>query len=796
PTLAISSSDNADLNVLSGLIRTKALHAKQEKDPRQLAFHSAPSTVATVRSDRRGSAVTFGALLNSYLKANADPALLAGFNGDARIQSLEPSGERDTKIIDIRRIGYRPRNAEELATAADQIGVDGPKLITAPPEQDSSPTEIGAIPNQAERRNVRVKLASKSLSIINLAEPGVLDTFGYCERVRDAHVTPGVFDLERCVVDAAGRIPAKIRNLEPFIIDVGKFQASTPTILDKLLTTSGYSVPYPVEWGMPAASRVEISAGKLVKILEQPIAIVQWGLPGCQAIATPTLDNVLKETFSFPENPCFAYDVALPTVFYGATPPIAVDGCMPGSTNPVDAVDGKIRCVVTTNEVKSGKKRISLVWSEGFEQIVLELPIGAKRSTRLEVTKENLADILRASDVELMAPRPGEPTYKPVEVLYRVGKEACGKGVPLSEKVGMPSLREAGCVQLPSSIEFTMELDKERTNADVPLEAFETRVRHTLVLADKGKSAPFQASRARRSLPVAFSPERQQRYSRQYSEATDLLVKGARIFNDAGCTQQSGDRSVELFARPSGKAGYQWPVWARVLDNDGQPLTNCAKAVIENGTAGLYLTFDFVSTRAVGRRRVVILARSRDFMNKRGMPKALNNALSRFLEVAKQAYERGAPLSPIDFMIVSEDGTMRRIFTGEQTVLEPESVQASLASLDRTGPKVPDLSLLRLQPETKDAERIIIVMDGSLTTARNASELRLLGSDLSVRQGSGLQFFLSSDSCELWTPHSPQLICVDVGALPQGKREEIFLSAFAGLLNGAELADRNAKKSK
>jgi hypothetical protein len=194
-----------------------------------------------------------------------------------------------------------------------------------------------------------------------------------------------------------------------------------------------------------------------------------------------------------------------------------------------------------------------------------------------------------------------------------------------------------------------------------------------------------------------------------------------------------------------------------------------------------------MSTRAAGPRRAIIVARSQDLMDKRGLPKALDNAFVNFARAASDRHKKGAPLSPVDVMSISQDGVMRRVFTGEDAALQPRNAEASIAELDRTAPKTPDLSLLRLQPETKGAERVIIVMDGSSATTRQVSELRLLGSDLAARKGGSLQFFLSSDSCALWQPHAPQLRCVELGALPQAEREKLLTETFTGFLNAAEV---------
>ena len=92
--------------------------------------------------------------------------------------------------------------------------------------------------------------------------------------------------------------------------------------------------------------------------------------------------------------------------------------------------------------------------------------------------------------------------------------------------------------------------------------------------------------------------------------------------------------------------------------------------------------------------------------------------------------------------------------------------------------------MLRLQPETKAAAKVLMVMDGSALTARDASEVRLVASDLAARGGdNSLVFLLSSTSCGIWQPQAPKLVCEDVGAKAQQERVRMLTKAFVALLN-------------
>lgn len=707
---------------------------------------------------------TYGALISGYVNRHQDTTFLSGFQGSVAIESLEPG------IVSLKRIAQRAREADDAGAEAADAGAD------------AEPVAIGETVEQRPKRKVQLRFANKALAI-DLQQPGVVDTFGYCAGAitREASAQGG-YVLDNCVTDGNGQIPLRIKGFELITPKIG----TQPIQIDRLLRTRGYTVPYPPHWQGAATNVAEVRRGALEETVKRPLKLRQLGLAGCEVTVTPSAADLVGQTLTFPEPPCRTVDVALPHNMFGAGAP-RVQGCLPGGgAEAVAQRDGRVRCVFTKAEAKAGRKAVKLAWAPGFALVELPIPFSAEGGKAVAIDVGEVSKSLRPA-LSYRPPREADlPIYRPAEVRYYSGQQACGKALPLKNENDLPVLAAAGCQRLPDRMDVTLDIDRAKSEKAIAFEAFKDRIVQAVALSAPNRGEySLDPNQARLDLPIAFNAERQQKYTTQYAQAAELVFKGARIYRQPDCSDD-GKLGDEVFAQVSKKADYKWPVYAQVFDNDGNALTNCAKSLVELSEKKPYLTFEFASTRAVGPRRTIILARSQDLMDKRGLPKALETALVQFVKKAHELHKQGAALSPVDVFSVSQDGAMRRVFTGEEAALEPQLAEASIAQLDRTAPKTPDLSLIRLQPETKNADRVLIVMDGSTASARNASEVRLLGSDLAARKGGGLQFFVSSDSCELWKPMSQQLRCTDLGALRQSQRETMLTDAFTGFLNPAE----------
>lgn len=714
---------------------------------------------------------TYGALVSTYMASHQEAAFLDLFPNSAFVQSAEPGN----KIISLKKIGLRSRVAE-----TDDSG------RAAPPGVAGASDQADEALKQKPKRKIQLRLVNKALLSMNLMSANAVETFGYCASIKPDGAAVGAYVLEECVTDEKRLVPIRVAGFEPFVIEAG----NQPIRLDPLLVSRTYNVPYRVNWQGAATDRVEIQGGSLEEVLKRRVVLRQFGLPACEIGVSLTLADIIGGTLSFPEPPCGTIDLLFPRDMFGKFLPAIAEGCLPNSPAPVSAsAEGTARCIVTPQELKAGIKRLKLSWATGFDLVNIDVP--AKRGISAALSGPDLAKFLRPSLQQQDGARSDAnvPVYRPTEVRYQVRNQPCGKGpLPLGRNAAVPSVAEAGCSGLPDRMDLTFEIDREKSDPSIPLDAFRDRILQTVALGSPQSPANMRLDGARAGvkLPIDFSAERKQRYANQFSKAAELLVAGARIYSVPDCSDRGGQTKVALFAKGEKAADFQWPVYGQVFDNEGRALSDCAKSTVERGADNhAYLSFEFKSTRAAGPRRTIIVARSQDLMDKRGLPKALDNAFVSFARTANDWHKRGAALSPVDVLSVSQDGVMRRVFTAEDAALQLQKAEVSISELDRTAPKTPDLSLLRLQPETKGAERVIIIMDGSSATTRQVSELRLLGSDLAARKGGSLQFFLSSDSCALWQPHAPQLRCVELGSLPQSDREKVLAETFTSFLNTA-----------
>ena len=109
----------------------------------------------------------------------------------------------------------------------------------------------------------------------------------------------------------------------------------------------------------------------------------------------------------------------------------------------------------------------------------------------------------------------------------------------------LPSLGAAGCGRLANRAEITYVLDRQTSDATLPLDAFEARLKHSFDMV-AGQTPKLDLADSKARLPILFSPERSQAYVAQY-EAADLVVKGARVYTDAAC-KNVAKSPVALFA--------------------------------------------------------------------------------------------------------------------------------------------------------------------------------------------------------------------------------------------------------
>lgn len=631
--------------------------------------------------------------------------------------------------------------------------------------------------------DVRIAVRAKAWAAIDLSKQ--LDTFGYCKAV----VREGAnrYRLKDCTNDTKLRVPFKLPGFDL------AFVPKKGGMLDDLLVVSRLQIPYPPDWKDPSGKPFTIEGGRLVDVLGAKPELRQWGFAGCSAKITVTLADILARTIKFPALPCQSYKITLPKELFAASPPKLIEGCVPAAVSVKVGKDGVATCLHKAADGDGAK--LAVRWSTDFEDFEVKVPVTffAKGAS---LAADELLGALRPlwpygskEMAELFGGQPDVPNYQPSAITYVGAKEGicAARPAPLEPASQLlPSLGEFGCKQLPESIRFKFVMAPKKTKNKVHQAVFKTEFVHEVPLRDiakvAGKIPPTAFSK---SFPIQFSKKVGNMLNQQFGEKADLQIRGVQVFQDENC--QGGDTPVVVRFDQASKPIYQWPAYALINDNDGIPLTNCAKAVFARNEAGKgYLTFSLRSTRAIGSRRAVVIARSQEFMNKRGVSRALTDALKFLVQQAHARYQRGAALSPVNVLSVRNDGTMEQLFTGEQAALTPQDVVQRINALDRTGPRTIDLSLLQTQPGIRDFSSLVVIMDGSIVNRRQVNQLKVLDADLKGAIGSGkLFFFLSSESCILWQPHAKHLTCVDLGSLRQRQRTTKLLTVLAGLLNPA-----------
>lgn len=668
------------------------------------------------------------------------------------------------------------------ASGAGKDAQGGGTGIRVQPALPMNGPEGGA--ERERSRGQRVRIVTRLLADFDLAK-GVLTTYGYCsDVVRDG---PGSYLLDGCIADDRHQVSIGVRGFEPITLDLKKEEI----LLDPLLISRSYEVPFPARWGTPATERVDVPGGPVGERAGRPIPLRQFGIKGCEAAVRASVADLAAGTLSFPEPPCRRIEVSVPAEFRSRSAAVDVEGCQPGIAGAVKpSAEGSMRCIARAADIAAGVLKLRLTWA-GFEPVEVDARIGAAAAV-LDIAE--IAARLRPAIVrdDVAAGNRAMPAYRLTEMHYFVGRAGCGSPVRVAG-ASAPSLAEAGCWALPDHVDLTFEID--RAQQSVPPEAFRERVGTSVAIGSAiGVSTRLDPDRTRVRLPVEFSDARRERYLSEF--AAELFVKGARVYETSECSRGAvGQSRVVPFANGGAREGFLWPVYGQVLDDDGRALTNCAMSIVEHGEDDHpYLTFELFGTRAAGPRRAVVLARSQELMDKPGLSKALETAINRFVRTASEWHQKGAALSPVDVLSATQDGRLTPVLSGEDAALDPQKALMSYATMDRTAPRTPDLSLLTLSPETQGADRVLVVMDGSSADAKQVTALRMFGADLSARKGGGsLQFILSSNSCELWKPHSAQLKCVSLETLRQPDQVTVLAEALTSFLNPVRVRPASTK---
>ena len=73
---------------------------------------------------------------------------------------------------------------------------------------------------------------------------------------------------------------------------------------------------------------------------------------------------------------------------------------------------------------------------------------------------------------------------------------------------------------------------------------------------------------------------------------------------------------------------------------------------------------------------MILIARSQELMDLSGFSRALDTALQNLIRTAADWHSKGAPLSPLDVVVISQDGSIRPVFSGEDAALNVKAAES------------------------------------------------------------------------------------------------------------------------
>ncbi|MBV6486922.1 MAG: hypothetical protein GHHEDOFH_00859 [Pseudorhodoplanes sp.] len=660
--------------------------------------------------------------------------------------------------------------------------------VQSPPPPQIVPSGPGAAPDQVAvpTHNATFKIDFRRRDVwqnVNLEEPGLIVTFGYCNDPKKQG--SGYFFL--CTPAADGKVPLRIRGFKD--VSISQVEAA----IDDRLEVAGFRNPYPPSWGRGSTDFVDVPSGRLSELLSRSFDIDQ-GIRGTTTCVDKTkpidVAAILNHAISFPEPPCHRYEI----VFQGGlTSPSAQirAGCLAGAEISVPVRNGRVSCWYSRHQPASITLKLDLL--PGFGQIVQPLGRDAVSQGTINLTFDQLARALvpiwpynGPSLSEIFYASGEAPRYFPEALEYtdNAGRR-CSPVSPVptigSGKFEMATLADAGCNFVPSKAKITFKQVASGPNSP-PSEAFVASYFDEYTIADTRPRGIAKLDDLKIALPAGFSPADGSDYNKKFGTgAGNSSWPGVYVFRGE-CTRPTEGRFIN-FREIKGE--FKWPLSAAVFDGKiEEPLTICAPAKItKDGGSKPFFTFKLEGTRAVGPRRVIVIANSQGFAKQAGTVPALQEALGRLVDAAYEAYKSGAPLSPITVYSVDGQDNYKLLFTGEQAAIKRDQTKRQIGErLDRAATATPDFQSITFQPEVKgNLEKVIFVMDGSLVSQNNKAQLALLANQLTRNNPGNLAFYVTSNSCDEWRRDAREFDCFQLGA-SQPARRDMLANAFLPLV--------------
>lgn len=607
---------------------------------------------------------------------------------------------------------------------------------------------------------------------VRLNESGRVSTFEFCE---DNNIVRNEEDFSyvlQCTPGQDGRIPVKIRGFQ--LVFVNQAEARQ---IDTRLAVRGFRTPYPPSWNRAGATAyVEVLQGPLAEVLRSRVSLDQ-AIPSafaCKDTMGIAVTDIVSQQISFPSPPCLAYHLEFAPGLTDSSAQVE-NYCMAGPSAPLQIVNGRVTCWRARNQL--GTTPLTLKLLGGFRSFPYPLP---PEPGTYRVGLDSVIGLLvpvwpygggGGSPFDAATLNGEAPRYiaKSVEYLDATGQPVCAPAGLQAQGSGpsMPSLKDAGCQQVPARARIQVARD-DQAATNVPLKAFQSSYLDEYELRSVRGPRSQSVDQIKVPLDIRFDDSRARDYTARFRGGRNS-PQGVYVF--AGNGERCGnwhDGKLVRFNDQFSRQKFTWPQVGAVYDErSAEPrklLTPCTTAMLaEERTGEVYLTFDLDPIVAGGPRRVIVLANSQS-VQRGNISNSLQNGLKAMVDSLNAEHRNRAPLSPISVYSMDNQEKLRPLFTGEDAARKPEAAKARLNDWDIAAPRTPDLTFLKDQPELREADRLILVMDGSLVTEANTGALFALARRLEG-EGGGVTFYITGN-CGGW-PNRNEVRGFDCVQLPQ-----------------------------
>jgi hypothetical protein len=648
-----------------------------------------------------------------------------------------------------------PQAIEGVRTAPPTTNVAAQEQQPPPPLGENSPVNPQPVapPQVAPPPRTQFTIGFQDRARwkdVRLNEPGRLSTFEFCDDGISRNDEDFSYLLQ-CTPAQDGKIPVKIRGFQ--LVFVTQAEARQ---IDIKLDVRGFRTPYPPNWAR--GGYIEVSPGPLADVLRRPLTLEQAiaNAPACKENSGIGVVEIVNQQIRLPSPPCVAYQLEFEP---GLTDNTAqVDNyCLAGPSGPQPIVNARVTCWRNRNQ--PGTPPLTLKLLSGFRSFPYPLPsepgvhrIGFNSVIGLLIPVRPYSDAspFNAATLNGEAPR---YVAKSVEYLNAAGQPVCvPTGIQTqSPEWSMPSLKDAGCQEVPAKARMQVVRD-DQAPPNAPLKAFLNTYLDEYELRSVRGPRTESVEKVKVPLEVRFDDGRARDYTARFRGGRNPPA-GVHVFPGSGerCGNPHDGKLVK-FNDQFNRQKFTWPQVGAVYDersSEPRKLTPCTSAMLgEERTGEVYLTFDLDPIVASGPRRVIIVANSQG-VQRGGISNGVQSALKALVDALTGEHRNRAPLSPISVYSMDNQEKLRPLFTGEDAARNPGTAKNRLTDWDIAAPKTPDLGFLKDQPEMREAERLILVMDGSFVNDANTGALFALARRLTEGEGGGVTFYITG-SCGSW----------------------------------------------